>query len=535
MSEREVENSDRQTNKPNVAIALLVIAVAVALIMLAVQGYKIPWLQERGFGAAKDVHVPLVLSACFAALVSMFVVKVKWSVIEDGIMNSILLAMQAVIILYTVGTLIGVWIRSGVVPTMIYYGLDLLSPSMFLIATLLICSIVSLATGSSWGTSGTVGIALMGIGTGLGVPAPVSAGFVISGAYFGDKMSPLSDTTNLAPAMAGTDLIQHIRAMIWTTGPTYVLVMIVAAVMGAKYSGGSLDTGKISAIQTLLAAEFPISPWALLPPVLVIALSARKKPAIPSIFAGVIAGALLAVANGISVGELFDAMQDGYVPALSGKLAGAGEDLAAIAGILTQSNVVGVTPEAAAEASGVLTELLEKGGLQSMNWTVSLILCALTFGGILDRVGYLEVILETLLAWVKSPGALCTTTIASCFLTNLLTGDQYISLVLPGRMMKEKFDQAGLHPRMLSRSLEDSGTLTSVLIPWNTCGAYHKEALGVDPSAYAVYAILNWLNPIVAIVMTFMGVGIAWRTDGDNFVISRSRPNLELGSDMTAA
>jgi NhaC family Na+:H+ antiporter len=312
--------------------------------------------------------------------------------------------------------------------------------------------------------------------------------------------------------------------MVWTTGPTYVIVLIVAGLMGMKYAGGTIDTENIAAIQSLLAAEFNISVLGFLPPIIVITLAACKKPAIPSIFAGVLAGAVLAMIGGVGFGELLDALQNGYVPALSGELASAGEDLAAVAAVLSENGVTSVTPAAAAGASGVLTELLERGGLQSMNWTVSLILCALTFGGILDKVGYLEVVLNTCLKQVKSAGGLCTATIISCFLTNALTGDQYISLVLPGRMMKEKFDESGMHPRMLSRSPEDSGTLTSVLIPWNTCGAYHWNTLGVHPAAYAPYAILNWLNSVVAIIMTSMGIGIAWRTKGDEFVISRVRP-----------
>jgi NhaC family Na+:H+ antiporter len=498
--------------KPNIFESIFIIIVAVVLILSAVIIY----------GA--DTHIPLVLASCVASIVSLFVLKVKWSVIEEGILNSIVMGMQAILILYLVGILIGVWIKSGVVPAMIYYGLDLLNPSMFLLATLLICSVVSIATGSSWGTSGTVGIALMGIGAGLGIPAPVSAGFVISGAYFGDKMSPLSDTTNLAPAMAGTDIFQHIRAMIWTTGPTYIIVMAASAVLGMRYGEGSLDAWKIEAIQTLLKAEFHISPIGFIPPLLVIWLAASKKPAIPSIFSGVIAGCLLAASQGVGFGDLIDTLQNGYVPALSGELSSLGEDMAAITALLAENGVTNITAESATEACGVLTELLRRGGLQSMNWTVSLILCALTFGGILEKVGYLEVFLDTFLKKVKSPGSLCTSVIVSCFLTNLLTGDQYISIVLPGRMMKEKFNESGLHPRMLSRSLEDSATLTGVLIPWNSCAAYHFATLGVNPIEYAPYAILNWLNSIVAIVMTYMGIGVTWKTKDGGILISRTRP-----------
>jgi NhaC family Na+:H+ antiporter len=421
--------------------------------------------------------------------------------------------------------LIGTWIQSGVVPTMIYYGLGIISPSFFLAATLIICSIVSLATGSSWGTSGTVGIALMGIGAGLGIPPAMCAGFVISGAYFGDKMSPLSDTTNLAPAMAGTDLFQHIRAMCWTTMPTYAIVLVLAGIFGMKYSGGVLDTDKIEAIQTIMQSEFSISPLGLLPPIIVISLAASKKPAIPSIFAGIIASCVLSAFQGVGFGSMLSALQNGYTPIFSGSLAELGDDVTAISAALAEAGISNITPESAINASGVLSELLTRGGLQSMNWTVSLILCALTFGGILERIGFLEVLLDTLLKNVTSPGGLCASVVVSCAITNAFTGDQYISLVLPGRMFKERFAKSGMHPRMLSRSLEDSGTLTSVLIPWNTCGAYHTTTLGISTMEYAPYAILNWLNPIVAVVMTFMGIGIAWSSDDKGgFVIGKNKP-----------
>ncbi|MDR1471115.1 MAG: sodium:proton antiporter [Synergistaceae bacterium] len=547
MSDNKTENTGR---KPTFAEAVVVVVIAVCFILTAV----------LLFGA--DVHIPLVFAATVTIAYSLFVLKVNWAVLEEGVLTSILMAMQAILILYVVGTLIGSWILSGVVPTMIYYGLKLIGPSVFLMAAIIICSIVSLATGTSWGTSGTVGIALMGIGAGLGIPPYVTAGFVISGAYFGDKMSPLSDTTNLAPAMAGTDLFQHIRAMCWTTGPSYIIVLIIAVLFGFKYGGGTLDIEKIAAIQNLMRAEFSISPLGFIPPVVVIALAASKKPAIPSIFAGVIVGCLLgafqdsgytsfigaigaardaAAANpdlsffgalpeamsGTYYSAMLDVLQNGYVPKLAGELAELGDDVTAIAAALAQNNIAGVSAEAAIDATATLNELLARGGLQSMNWTVSLILCALTFGGVLERVGYLEVFLNTLMKGVRTAGGLCASVVVSCFLVNVLTGDQYISLVLPGRMMKQRFADIGLHPRMLSRSLEDSGTLTSVLIPWNTCGAYHTTALGVPTAQYLPYAFLNWINPIVAIVMTYMGIGIAWKTNaasGDDFVISKTKP-----------
>lgn len=510
MKEYEQENTGR---KPNIFEAIFIIAFVAVVILVTVIVFE------------QDAHIPLVIAAAVAAIMSMGLLKVKWAVIEEGILTSILMGMQAVLILYTVGMLIGTWIQSGTVPTMIYYGLSVLSPSIFLIATLLICSVVSLSTGSSWGTSGTVGLALMGIGAGLGIPAPLCAGFVISGAYFGDKMSPLSDTTNLAPGMAGTDLFQHIRAMVWTTGPTYLIVLAMAGIIGMKYAGGTLDAEKITAIQDLLKAEFSVSLLGLLPPIVVIGLAASKKPAIPSIFAGVIVSCILGAFQGVGIGDMMMALQEGYSPVLTGDLAEYLEDGAAMMAALSEAGVTTIMSEGAAlNAVEILNELLERGGLQSMNWTVSLIICALTFGGILERVGYLEVLLNTILKNVRSAGGLCLSVIVSCIATNLFTGDQYISIVLPGRMFKDRFAEAGLHPRMLSRSLEDAGTLTGVLIPWNTCGAYHTSALGIPTAQYAPYAILNWLNPIVAVAMTYMGIGISWATEDGGFVISRNRP-----------
>jgi NhaC family Na+:H+ antiporter len=498
---------------PTLAEAVFVLLVAGFSILSAVQVWE------------TDVHIPLVLSAVVAAVLAMTRMKVSWAVIEDAMLSSILMGMQAVLILYTVGMLIGAWLLSGVVPSMIYYGLNVIAPSIFLIATLIICSVVSLATGTSWGTTGTVGIALLGIGAGLGVPPAVCAGFAISGAYFGDKMSPLSDTTNLAPAMAGTDVFQHIRAMCWTTAPTCVIVLVVAAVMGREYASGALDIQGIQALQELMRGEFSISLWGFVPPLLVIGLAASQKPAIPSIFAGVLAGCFLAILQGADVNALLEVLQNGYKPDLAAKVVAAGKDFPAISDLLARAGVVGVSPEHAAEAAATLNTLLTRGGLQSMNWTVSLIFCALSFGGILDRCGFLEVLLECLLKKVHTAGGLVGSVIAACLMANVFTGDQYIAIVLPGRMFRARFEKWGLHARMLSRSLEDCGTLTSALVPWNTCGAYQSKALGVPTVDYLPYALLNWLNPIVALLMTYMGVGIAWRSgDGDDFTLSRTKP-----------
>jgi len=419
-------------------------------------------------------HIPLFTSAIVAALVGMFVLKVKWSEIEEGIVDTIKMSMGAIIILMIIGMVIGTWILSGVVPTMIFYGLKILSPKIFLLATLLMCSIVSLATGSSWTTAGTVGIALMGIGMSLNIPAPVIGGAIISGAYFGDKMSPLSDTTNLSPAMAGAKLFDHIRHMIYTTGPSYVIAAILFIVVGMGYSSDSLDLTLINQINDGLAMDFNLSIWLLLVPVITIGIVVMKVPAIPGLFGGAIIGGIAAMMfQGANLGDVVNAMHYGYE-----------------------------------SATGIefVDSLLTRGGLDSMMWTVSLIICAMAFGGVMEKTGMLEALAGVILGFAKTTGLLVLSTIVTAFGMNVLAGDQYLSIVIPGRMFKKAFDERGLAPRNLSRVLEDSGTLTSPLIPWNTCGAFMIATLGLAPWTYVPYCFLNLINPIVSIFYGFTGI-----------------------------
>ena len=500
-----------EPRKPSLALTLALFLTVAAMIAASVLVWEV------------DIHITLILGAMLTIAIGVAVLKYDYATIEKGIIDGIMTGMQACLILYTVGPLIGTWILSGVVPTMIYYGLAILNPSIFLFATLLICSVVSLSTGTSWGTSGTVGIALMGIALGLGIPAPLTAGVVISGAYFGDKMSPLSDTTNLAPAVAGTDLFQHIRAMVWTTGPTYIIVAVITIVIGFRYAGGELDAAKIAAIQALMRAEFWINPVTLIAPLVVIGLSAARKPALPSLWAGIFVAIVIALVNGSGIGEILNIMQYGYVPTVSASIAGAGEDAAALAKILAESNIT-VAPDIALEAANDIVKLMERGGLQSMNWTISLIICAFTFGFAMETCGFLKVMLEAIMKPIKSVGGMITATIMSCLVCDIFLGDQYLSIAMPGTMFRSAYEEKGLHPRMLSRSLEDAGTLLSVLIPWNTCGAYHTTVLGVPTAQYIPYAFLNYLNPIVAIVLTYMGIGIAWKGKNGEPVISKTRP-----------
>lgn len=470
-------------------------------------------------GLGQDAHIPIVFAAFFAAVVGKFALKRSWGDMESSVMDTIFSALQALLVLLVIGMLVGIWIRSGIVPGLIYYGFNLLSPGFFLLASLLISSIVAIATGSSWGASGTVGIALMGIAAGLGVPAPVAAGVIVSGAYFGDKMSPLSDTTNLAPAVSGSNLFDHIRAMVWTTGPTYLIVGVITVVLGMKYASGSLDVMHIKAIQAVMSKEFVINLGCFVPPLIVIVLAAMKMPAVPGLFSGVLAGAAFALFQGVSVGDIIGAIHYGYEPALSANLAGA--DLGGIAGILAE-NGLSIAAESAQSAGVVLADLLARGGMDSMMWSLSLIMVALCLGGIMESCGYLQVILTHMLKGVRTAGGLVSLVMASSLASNLFLGDQYLAIVVPGRMFKSAFDETGLAPRMLSRTLEDCGTLTSALVPWTGCGAFQAGALGVPTFAYLPYAFLNYLNPLVAILMTYLGIGVYWGKNGEDKVERRT-------------
>lgn len=426
------------------------------------------------FGA--DPHIPLILAIIVAASVAIFQLGYTWGELEEGILDTIKMGMQASLILMIIGTIIGTWILSGTVPTMIFYGLQIISPGIFLVATCLICCIVSISTGSSWTTAGTVGIALLGIGHGLGIPDYIVAGAIVSGAYFGDKMSPLSDTTNLAPAMAGSNLFDHIKHMFYTTTPSLIISLILYGIIGARYAGRSLDMESINILLTTMQDNFMISPLLLIPPILVIVIVVMKVPALPGLIGGSILGAIFAmIFQGASFGDVIDAAHYGF------------------------------EIETGVE---VIDTLLSRGGLDGMMWTVSLILIALSFGGVLEKTGMLQAVGEAIMKLAHGTGSLILATVLTGIAVNLLTGEQYLSLVIPGRMYKGLYAERGIHPKVLSRTLEDAGTITSPLIPWNTCGAFMQGALGVHPFAYAPYAFLNLLNPVIAVIYGFTGFSI---------------------------
>jgi len=469
----------REKKKATLGIAIIPVIFVVVFLMCAV----LPIEANLGLpDITMDAHMPLFFGAMFAAVIAIYMLGFTWAELEEGIVETIKMSMGAILILMIIGCLIGTWIISGIVPAMIYYGLNILSPGLFLVATLLVCSIVALATGTSWGTAGTVGIALMGIGTGLGIDPAMTGGAIISGAYFGDKMSPLSDTTNLAPAMSGATLFDHISHMIFTTGPSYVISLILFGILGAKFGGNALDTAQIASIQEGLAGSFAsLSPILLIGPVLVIAMVILKVPALPGLFGGALIGGLFALMiQGADIDSVLNAFHYGY------------------------------TSET---GNMVIDDLLSRGGMDSMMWTINLILCAMCFGGVMEKSGMLEALAEAILKIAHGTGGLVTATIFSCVFLNFLAGDQYLSIVIPGRMYKNAYDEAGLAPRNLSRALEDSGTLSSPLIPWNTCGATMIGTLGLVPWTYVPYCFLNIINPIISIIYGFTGITMMKKED----------------------
>jgi NhaC family Na+:H+ antiporter len=449
------------------------------------------YVNVQVFGSS-DNHVSLVLAAAFAALLAVLVRKQSWKELEAGILQSIHMAMQAILILIVVGLLIAAWIQSGIVPLLIVYGLELISPAIFLVTACLVCCVVSLATGSSWTTAGTVGVALVGVGTALGIDLGMVAGAIVSGAYFGDKMSPLSDTTNLAPAMAGSTLIEHVRHMVFTVTPALLIALVLYAFLGGRHEAGPEALARVQAVIATLRGEFVLSPWLLLPPLAVLALVALSFPAIPALLVGTFGGMAVGLAvqpfesPTAAVGECFSVLYNGFSIALVDALPADADE-----------------PRRA--AAQVVQDLLDgRGGMKSMLGTVALILCALSFGGVMERSGMLASIANRVLALVRGTGSLITATIVTCFGLNVLASDQYMAIVVPGRMFRTAFLERRLHPKNLSRCLEDSGTVTSALVPWNTCGAQMATVLGVATGLYWKFAFLNWLCPLVSILYGFL-------------------------------
>ena len=458
-------------------------------------------------------HQALIASTALVVALAKYL-GIPWKQSLEGISNAIEMALPAVLILMMVGILVGLWILGGIVPTLVVYGLEILTPKLFLPAACLSSAVVSLATGSSWSTAGTVGVALMGIGSGLGMPPAMTAGAVISGAYFGDKMSPLSDTTNLAPAVAGTDLFTHVRHMVYTTGPALILALIGYTVLGLMEGSRAAEPSSVGPMLETIHKTFWIHPVLLLAPAAVIAMVILKVPALPALFGGAVLGALFAATTqGANMGTILAAAQSGYHSATS-------------------------VP--------AVDKLFSRGGLVPMLETVGLILCALAFGGSMERSGLLGRLTEAVLRLVRGRGSLVGATLASCIGMNIVAGDQYMAIVIPGRMYRPAFRRFGLAPKNLSRCLEDAGTLTSSLVPWNSGGAFMSATLGVATVSYLPFAFLNLLNPVISLIYGITGITMTPLSAQDRLADSESEhtgdkakaagaPTLERDSKPPAA
>ncbi len=466
-----------EEKSPSLTDVLVPAVVLIGMILLIVSAFGVD---------AGGVNQVALISA--AAVTCMIGVKngISWEEMEKGMFQTIMLGLKAILILIVVGGLIGSWILSGTVPAMVYFGMKLLSPAWFYPACCLICALVALSVGSSWTVAGTVGLGLMGVATVVGLSPEITAGAIISGAYFGDKMSPLSDTTNLAAAVTSTDLFHHIRNMTWTTLPSLFLALAVFSVVSFKLDPGSLPAN-MTASSEVLAANFDLGIYVFVPLLVVLAMALRRHPVLPTLAAGLVAGVITAL--------LF---QYRGVVALGG---GSESVMAPFKGVVIA--LLNGYQSATGDAS--IDSLLSKGGMSSMLGTVFLIICALSFGGAYERAGLLNKMMSLILSKVHTAGGLVTATLGTCMSVNVLSADQYISVVVPGRMYHDEYTRRGLHGLNLSRAIEDSGTLTSALVPWNTCGVFMAATLGVATIEYAPWAVLNWACPVISALFAWIG------------------------------
>lgn len=435
----------------------------------------------------------LLLGGAVAAIVG-FQKNISYNSMLKKVAENLQSVTGALLILLFVGALAGTWLISGIIPAMIYYGLQILHPSIFLPACILICAIISLATGSSWTTSATVGIALIGIGKVLGIPVGMVAGAVISGAYFGDKLSPLSDTTNLAPAMAGGELFTHIRYMTLTTVPSIIVTLIVFLII--SFTQTTAGTADVESLMLAIRDKFNIHLGLFIVPAVVVLLIVRKAPPLIALLVGTLLGGLFAlIFQKTILIEVAGASSFSFNVAYRG-----------IMDAITVATEIKTT-------NPLLNDLFSSGGMEGMLGTIWLIMCAMVFGGIMDAIGALARISNALLSWAQTTFQLFASTVASCLAINLTASDQYLSIVIPGKMFTKAYKERGLAPENLSRTLEDSGTVTSVLIPWNTCGAYQSGVLGVGVGEYFFYAIFNWLSPFITLLYAAFKIKIAARSE----------------------
>ena len=479
------------SKKLPVLVALLPVAVLLGLLSLNVYIFK-----DDAVGGSNQII--LLVAAALAAALALFNGS-SWQTLEEGILKNLKLALPAILILLMVGALAGTWLVSGVIPTMVYYGLKILNPEIFLFASCVIAALVALFSGSSWTTSATVGIALMGVSQVLGIYPGLAAGAVLSGAYFGDKLSPLSDTTNLASAATDTDLFTHIRYLTYTTIPSITITLVLFLLIGFSSSRSDYEPTEVSQLLTSLDASFNITPWLLIVPMLVLLMIWRKMPPLPALFFGCLAAAIFAF---IFQPTLVDKIGSQY----------GGGDYAKYIGIM--KTAYGSTQ--LETGNETLDNLLSSNGMAGMLTTIWLIVTAMVFGGVMEASGFLRQITEAIINRVRSVAGLVTATAGTCIFTNLSASDQYLSVLLTGRMYAESYRQRQLASQNLSRTVEDTGTVTSVLVPWNTCGAFHASVLGVATLSYAPFAFFCLISPIMSILFAYFNIKIVRLDDEKN-------------------
>jgi Na+:H+ antiporter, NhaC family len=466
--------------------ASLLTAFFPILVLIALLTFNVFLFEDTLSGANQ---IALLLAASLAGIIA-YRLGFRWIHIREKIVSTIGSAMPSILILLLIGSLAGTWMISGVVPAMIYYGLDIINPKFFLLTAVVASAIVSVATGSSWSTIATIGVALLGIGRALGISEAIVAGAIISGAYFGDKISPLSDTTNLAPAMAGTDLFTHIRYMTYTTIPSLIITLLIFLVIGfsSDFAGAPANVGTV---KTAISETFNTNPLLFLVPAFLLTIIILKVPPLPSLLAGTLLGALFAVI---------------FQPEIIKEVAGVTENYIKASYISVMHAMFGDVSLTTSDNN--VNELLSTSGMRGMLDTVWLILSAMVFGGVMESAGLLRRITQPIVKYAQSTGSLVASTVGTCLFFNTTASDQYIAIVVPGRMFRKNYEEKGLKPEVLSRTLEDSGTMTSVLIPWNTCGATQSRVLGVATVDYIPYAFFNLISPVMTIIFAYFNIKI---------------------------
>lgn len=476
-----MENVKKEYVKPSFGVALIIVIFLFAVLVIQILQVGSP-----------DIHLTLVFSIAFATLVLMLK-GMKWKPIEEGIIHGCKIATIPMLILMFIGMLIPTWIASGTIPVLIFYGLQLISPSMFLFTAAIICSVSSLATGSSWTTGATFGVAFMGISIGLGIPGPMAAGAIISGAIIGDKLSPLSDSTNLAAGVCETNLFKHIKSMLYTTIPAFVISLVIYFILGLQYNADSIDTTMVNVILDGISENFNISPGiavlSLIPLASVLFMAYKQVSALAAMVIASLIGMVMAmIINGFSIYEMMSFMNYGF------------------------SIDTGVP---------VVDKLFNRGGIQAMMWTVSLGYLGLSYGGILEKTGTLDALLGKMLPLTKSARGLIPTHIVTAILVNLLSASQYVAIMIPGRMYLSTYDKLHIKRYVASRTCEDAGTVTSPLVPWGLCGVFFAGTLGVSTLDYLPYTFLALFCPIIAIIYAIIGKFIWYNTDEEQAEIDQ--------------